>query len=348
MHSIKLRVRHNLIAFLLSSIVCISTTPSAFAADEQAPLRIQGTFIQLLSSHGEWHKDRWEALFTQFKELGLSRLVVQWSLYEDLAFFQTSDYRSVSHPPLENILALADAAGIDVFVGLYHDPNYWKNIDQGTDLVKPYLQHIRYHSTVLAKSLTPLLKQHASFRGWYISEEIDDISWQMQEKRHVLFEHLHLLSEYLHKLTPNEQVAISGFSNAATDPETFEIFWSSLLQVAPIDIVLFQDGIGVNKLGFRELPFYLRAMNNAVVANARDLMVVIEIFSQTEGIPLDNNPFLAVPAPLERIEHQLQVSSEYSEKNIAFSIPEYMNRQGSPEAQLLYEHYRSHLSSMAP
>lgn len=338
---------HTFTAPLLGLVIYLLMTSTVSAADEHPRLKIQGTFIQLLGEHREWPPAKWQSLFTQFKALGLSRLVVQWSAYDDIAFFQTSEYQGISPPPLETILSLADAAGMELFVGLHHHSEFWNKVALDANLVEVYLQRSRHHSTLLAERLEPLLKKHPSFQGWYIPQEVDDINWQTPNKRKVLFTYLNSLATQLHLMTPKKQVAISGFSNAAMDPETFEEFWSALLQAAPIDVVLFQDGIGVNKLKLKELPLYLKAMHDATSTNVRELQIVIEIFSQTEGPPLDNNAFRAVPAPLERITKQLRIAGQYSEKNIAFSVPEYMSQQGSAEARKLYERYLSYLLLLA-
>ena len=56
-------------------------------AEEPLAARLTGTYLQLWNDHGEWTEDDWQQLFGHFQALGLSRLVVQWSLYEGRAFF---------------------------------------------------------------------------------------------------------------------------------------------------------------------------------------------------------------------------------------------------------------------
>ena len=218
-----------------------STTATAAPA---SPLRFAGTFIQPLRTHGAWHAQDWANLFRYFKELQLSHVIIQWTVYDDLAFYPTTDGHQVPNPPLETILRLADEAAIGVYVGLVAESHYWAHMHQPLPQVEKYLGRLRSHPVSVARQLLPMVAQHPSFQGWYLPEEIDDTTWRTPDWRAVLSTHLHHLSAHLHRLTPTKRVALSGFSNGMLDPHAFETFWTNLLQRASIDVVLFQDGIG--------------------------------------------------------------------------------------------------------
>jgi hypothetical protein len=314
-------------------------TPSAAA--EAPPTRLGGTFLQLLRTHGAWHPQDWATLFRYFKELQLSYVIIQWTVYDEVAFYPTTADHQVPHPPLDTILRLADDAGMRVYVGLVAESQYWAHIRQPLPHVDKYLGRLRAQAVSVARQLLPLVTQHPSFQGWYISEEIDDITWRTPEFRAVLATHLHQLSAHLHTLTPTKSVALSGFANGQLDPHAFEIFWSGLLQAAAIDVVLFQDGIGARKLALPELSPYLRAIRQATQAHQRELMVILEIFEQVAGPPVDDQPFQAIPAGLERIRQQIAVSAAYTPTLIAFSIAEYMTPLGGPAAEGLFDQYKA-------
>jgi len=299
------------------------------------PTRIHGTYIQLWSYHDDWDYGRWRRLFYYFRRLGLKQLIVQWTVYDEADVMPGS----LKVGPLETILKLADDAGIRVLVGLGSGPNYWEKIQQPPESVKEYLKYKLQRSSVIAKELFPLVNKHGSFNGWYIPEEIDDVNWRNIKSRRVLFFYLRDLSAHLKKITPNQPVAISCFSNAAMSPSDFEKFWRDLLKTTKIDIILFQDGIGVNKLTFEKLPVYLEAVQKAVEKNDRQLQVVIEIFSQTNGHPVDQDDFQAIPASLSRIKRQMSLSSAYTSNIIAFSVPEYMTPLGGAKARQAYVDY---------
>ena len=266
--------------------------------------RLQGTFLQLTAAHGDWQPADWARLFEYFKELRLSQLVIQWTVYDDLAFFPTTAYRQAPHPPLSTIMQLADAAGLHVWVGLSHDPEFWDKIRRDPKLVEVYFRRVRLRDEAIARELAPQLQSHPSFKGWYITEEVDDVNWQEAPAREVLFAFLRDLSAFLHTLTPGATVALSGFTNARVDPKTLGLFWKELLGAAPIDTVLFQDGIGAEKLKLDELPFYLGALAQTSKALSRKMQVVIELFQQTSL-----KPYRAQSASWDRVAQQLKIAA---------------------------------------
>jgi Domain of unknown function (DUF4434) len=297
--------------------------------------RLQGTFLQLTEAHGNWQPTDWDRLFGYFKELRLSQLIIQWTVYDDLAFFPLEGSRQVAHSPLPTILQLADAAGLKVWVGLAHDSSFWEKIRRDPQLVEIYLRRLRLQAEAIAGQLAPQLQSHPSFRGWYITPEIDDVNWEGDKARAVLFTFLRDLSDFLHKLTPEAGVAISGFSNAHTDPKTFGRFWQGLLAATSIDTVLFQDGIGTGKLKLDELPLYLESLRQAVQGKSRELQVVVELFRQAQ-----ERPFRAQPAPWESVVCQLDLAARFATDGVlAFSIPEYMTPLGGPNADKLFKSY---------
>jgi hypothetical protein len=303
--------------------------------------RLQGTFLQLTAAHGDWQPADWARLFEYFKELRLSQLVIQWTVYDDLAFFPTTAGRQVPRPSLSTIMQLADAAGLQIWVGLSHDPEFWDKIRRDPKLVEVYFRRVRLRDEAIARELAPQLQPHPSFRGWYITEEVDDVNWQEAPAREVLFAFLRDLSAFLHTLTPGATVALSGFTNARVDPETLGRFWKELLGSAPIDRVLFQDGIGAEKLKLDELPLYLGALAQASKARSRQLQVVVELFRQASA-----KPFRAQPASWERVARQLKIAACYAPDGImAFSVPEYMTPLGGQEADNLFRAYRHYEKS---
>jgi hypothetical protein len=73
----------------------------------------------------------------------------------------------------------------------------------------------------------------------------------------------------------------------------------------------------------------------------RERLEVVESFTQVEGPPLDENPFRAVPTPIERLLRQLETASRYSSGHVlAFSVPEYMTPLGGEDAERLFREYR--------
>ncbi|HBR14294.1 MAG TPA: hypothetical protein DD723_01975 [Candidatus Omnitrophica bacterium] len=324
-----------LFTFLLSTQSC-ALNPSVTKSSQTF---LKGTFIQLLSAHQGWTKEDWEGLFAYLRQLKVSYLIVQWSVFDKLEFFNDGNNQSRVDAPLNFILNEAEKAGMNVFVGLELDPDYWNEIARDTSFVKNYLADMSHASKELADRLAPLVKKYDSFQGWYITQEIDDSNWRTFESQQILFDHLNDLGAHLHKLFPDKRVALSGFCNAEMTPGVFELFWDSLLKATPIDIVLFQDGIGADKLTFAQLPEYLASLHRATQINSRQLQVVVELFKQVTGNDTLSTQFAAEAAELERVQKQIMIDAAYGSDLVAFSIPEYMTPLGGPQAEKLFKEY---------
>ena len=298
-----------------------------------------------MSYHQDWKVEDWRRLFDEFKALQVSRLVLQWSVSADLAFYPTNTLQAGSCPPLDTILGLADESGVKVSVGLWHDPEYWKNIAGPAGLVEVYLRRAALRSVQICRELTPLVRRHPSFEGWYISEEVDDTSWNEPLRRKLILEHLSVLSADLRTGLPEAKVSVSGFSNARLDPESLAQFWSSALAGSSIDTLYFQDGIGTRKLELEYLPLYLGAVKRAAGGAGRTLGVVVEVFEQKAGG--DTAVFKAVPASLSRIDRQIELAARYAgDRIVAFSLPDYMTgAAGDAPRRLLEGYMRKYIAS---
>ncbi len=322
----------------LAAVVALVISSAAPAA--AAEPRLQGTFLQLTEAHGRWTRPQWESLFADLRALGLRRLIVQWTVHDDTAFYPSALHRSVPAPPLPVLLELADRDRVEVVVGLASDSRYWEAIARDARLVEVYLRRLRLRSEGVARELAPLVRGHVSFAGWYVTEEVDDVSWLEPERRLLLAGHLRDLTASLKRMTPGATVTVSSFSNAHCDPEALESFWKALLAEAPLDVVLFQDGVGAQKMDLVHLPLYLAAMERAVEGSGRRLGVVVELFEQVGGAPVDGGPFKAVPAPAARVMRQLALAAGRGRAGaIAFTVPDYMRAESGPRAAQLLEDY---------
>lgn len=330
------------LAFFVVAFAFALTAIAASRAEtgKDAPLRLGGTYLQLTAAHLEWREHDWVEMFQHFEALGLSQLIVQWSVYEDWHFYARPGAMAHDVLPIETVLKLADRAGMRVWLGLASEERYWREIAGKPDGLKTYLDDLRGRSVRIAEELIPIVGRHASFAGWYIPQEIDDLSWREREHRALLYAYLGGLSHALNALRPGASVAVSGFANGSLDPLALREFWISLLREATaVDTVLFQDGIGAGKLDLYELPLYTDAIRQATDATGRNVVAIVELFDQIAGPPLDEQHFAAVPAPLPRILQQLEHAHGYAPLVVAFSVPEYLSPKGGEAARTLYDEY---------
>lgn len=305
--------------------------------------RLAGTFIQLTAEHGTWQRIQWYELFLEFERLGLRHIVIQWTAYDDLAFFPSSSFRNVPNPPLEMLLQLADEFGFRVRVGLSHDSQYWREINHSPSVVQVYLGRRILAMREILPELLAVVRKHRSFAGFYVAEEIDDVSWQAPERQAVLFSYLRALRNELRRNYSPHSIAISGFSNAATSPRALANFWDSLFRTTGISVLLFQDGIGAGKLELPELRIYLEALRGMFDDSRRELWIVVELFQLEAGTNTATR-FQAVPAHLQRIKRQLALAAEYTTTSIAFSVPDYMSPSRGTQQGGLFNAYADDLN----
>jgi len=345
-----MRRLYKLIALSLLSVTAgmyVGSGAKAWAAgtQDQSP-KFTGTFLQLLpASHSQWTTTHWSTLFTHLKALGVEKLIIQWSVYNDSVAFPFEETLPVIGSELKTIMDLADRFKIPLYFGLNYDPAYWKRVEKDAPSVKFYLEKLGQKNTLLAKKLTSILHNHPSFGGWYITDEIDDVNWNNKDKRELIINYLKFLSHELHQLAPGKPIAISGFSNASLSPENLTQFWYEILTKTAIDDVLFQDGVGVNKLSIDKLPGYLDAVMQAAIFAHKNYHVVVEVFKQVSGDPIDNKPFKAIPASEERLQKQVKIASDYSPELFAFGIPEYMTPEMGDQARFLFEKFKIPIES---
>ena len=325
-------------AVTLSFAITATPAPAAprgeISYPEKRPI-INGTFLQLLEQNGNWERSRWESLFDTLGQLGVRQVVVQWMLHDSRAFYAGKTFGPVVRAPLETILELAQARGIEVYLGLAADSGYWGRIRQTPLRQQEYLERLRWKSERVAQEVAIIASRYGAFQGWYLPEEIDDLDWRSPQARGVLVQHLRRLGSFLKQLTPAGSIMLSGFTSARTDPDSYGEFWSTIFRETPVDILLFQDAAGTGRLPWELLPTYLKALRGAADANGKKLQVVVELFTEVSA-----DPFKAVPAPISRVRQQLRTAEDYATGGInSFSVPDYMLPEaGGAASGLLYDY----------
>lgn len=321
----------------------IATNPS-YGANSELPVIIDkqpvlsGTFIQILEQNADLSRPGLEKLFDAFQALGLRRVVVQWTLFDNKAFFVTTTFKQAKQPPLETMLELAEARGIDLYLGLAAESGYWEMIKQPPAGLKEYLNQLRWKSERVAQEIAVVAAGYGSFKGWYIPEEIDDVTWRSPESRALLYQHLKQLTGFIKKLTPSRPVMLSGFTSARMAPDAYREFWQTLLETTSVDILIFQDGFGTGTVPGELMPLYLKAVRQAADANHKKLQIVVELFTV-----LSESPFQAIPAPFTRMKQQLLLADDYATDGInSFSVPDYMLRTGDAAAAELLRDYQKY------
>ena len=311
---------------------------------------LDGTFLQLTRADALRPRAAWERLFADMAAVGIAQVFVQWTSADGVAFYAPSvaGAGSADVPPrpddvpmVDLVFALAERHGMRVWLGLAHDAGWWAGIDRARPAaeVEVFLARRRLANLAVARALAPSVVGRASFSGWYVPDEVDDRNWLGDERTALVAGYLSDLGRALEPLAPGAGIAASGFAQGWATPGQVVELWSTIAARAPLTLLLFQDGIGAGKLTLDELPDYLPRLRAAVEPHGERFGVVVELFAATS--PADGAGFAAVPAPLDRVERQLDVAwRESGGPVVGFSVPDYVSPFGGTAAERAYDAYR--------
>jgi hypothetical protein len=302
---------------------------------------LTGSFLQPLAHHAGWSQADWDVLMEDLAAVGVRNLYLQWTKLDDFTVFGEDSGDAVESALLDRVLRASAAHRVNVWLGLLYSPAYWERVQRGPDQLAVYLQRHRVAVRELAGELQDRVGGHPAVAGWYVTEEVDDVNWWARDKRQLFRDHLRMLTAELRAIAPGRPVAISGFTSVTLDPSAYAELWRGLVAASRVDLVLFQDGGGVGSLQPAESDLYLRALAPAVRSAGARFGVIVELFTQHAGPPLDDAPFAAGPGELDRIREQIAVAADDADRLVGFSFPEYMSAGGGPAAARLYREYRS-------
>jgi len=301
---------------------------------------LTGSFLQPLAHHAGWTQTDWDVLMADLAAVGVRNLYLQWTKLDDFKVFDAAPGDAVEPALMDRVLRASAANGVNVWLGLIYSPTYWERVKRGPDQLAVYLKRHRVAVAELARQLQDRVGSHPAVAGWYVTEEVDDVNWWAQDKRQLFREHLQELTAALRAIAPGRSVAISGFTSTTLDPTAYAELWRGLVDTSGVDLVLFQDGGGVGSLSPAETDLYLSALAPLVRAAGAEFGVIVELFTQRAGPPLDDAPFAAGPGELDRIRQQIAVAADDTDRLVGFSFPEYMSAGGGPAAARLYRDYR--------
>lgn len=321
-------MRVGLSIFLLW-MALVPSTARALCGPAGAP---DATFYQPLAAHGERGAAEWDAFGQTLVQAGIQTIYAQWSILDGVALFPLSEsvnkeiyakhIKMADSLPLPGLLAMAGGSGIGVWIGLDLDPTFFRVHERNPDLLRVYFLRRELALEALLPDLKTLVRSSPAFRGWYITDEIDDLNWQDKARKTLLIEHFAKMTGLLASLTETPvPVAISGFSNGRTSPSVLADFWNSVLEESHIDRLLFQDSVGAGKLSVQESRLYRDALARKLDTR---LHMVVETFSMQKQNQDDNN-FVSIPTtPAEMSDRLTLAMGARVGRPVLFSAPEYL------------------------
>jgi len=225
--------------------------------------------------------------------------------------------------PVKRLLDAGEKNGVDIWLGLYLSErgqfNWWNAVNDNT-ITSQDSATFRYHverSVDLVRDLLEQYGAHPALGGFYYPIEIANLGFEKEENWPLLAWLLDSVATEVHKLS-NKQLAISPFFNVALTPaEEWGRMWDYVLANSAIDIIILQDGVGVEPHTISEISPFFAAVKNASFRNKKQFWGNAELFTNTSG---DRGNMQASPASIDQIRGQLEIMQYYTNTFVCFSF----------------------------
>lgn len=302
---------------------------------------VSGTFIQLNSQSAAYSTAQWKALLTRMRAVGIDTLIIQWTAEPPTLYFKDKDLDfKEQFDTIERLMEAERGIRFIIFLGLQNDPSFWKEITARDKALRDYFLERQAQNERIQAALLKIFGQQDDWAGYYIPDEIDDLSWRDPVRRHFLEDYLRGTIRSLREHDYYRAIAISAFFRVRTEPEVVVKNLVALTADIGLDYLLLQDGAGNNDPPEDVLGLYYRAILNIRQTHAPELWAVVEAFRQTSG---KGKPFAAQPARADDVTRQILAASGFK-RRILFSFPDYVDPERGAAARALYEILGSPLS----
>jgi len=300
--------------------------------------KLSGSFTQLWNSSGcacgQFTLQQWKDEFQKMKDACMNTFVIQYGVYNDLSWYSPSNLSFVNYKEtaLNKIFQAAEEKGIQIYVGLYFDEN-WNSANKS--LSSTYSNLLTKHEQVIDE-IYNLFGNSSSFKGWYIPQEINDLEWQNNPTKNLLFNWVQNVASYAHAKNASKKVMIAPFFNLWMPADLLKNWYSDFFTIATdLDQVFPQDGVGITlKNVYYDVPLFYSKIKEVCDAHSVEFGATVESFQQLTGWPIDNGTFSAQPADINRLSAQIYEAQSHSPIEIIQFEWAYMNNT-------LYNHYLS-------
>ncbi|PSV35730.1 MULTISPECIES: DUF4434 domain-containing protein [unclassified Photobacterium] len=205
-------------------------------------------FYQPLNQDYDISIKQWQHFGTEIKKLGVQNVVIQWTQYGNETFGE-------SHGWLAKRMEVLQDNNIKLWVGLYSDPNYFRQIHTDQTAQKVYLKQYfdKLHESYLQWRVW--LKVYANkVQGLYLPLELSDYDFKTPAQREQLAE---ILAQQV-KLY-DQPLMISLYLSGELPQKQIKLWTEQLTNLGLI--VYVQNGAGTQALSADERHAYLNDLD---------------------------------------------------------------------------------------
>jgi hypothetical protein len=270
---------------------------------------INGSFIQLWNDVGckcgSWTKERWEEELDKMEQLCIDELIIQYSAYENVAWYNQSKQNFIEWKfnALNHIFDAAQGKNIKIVLGTFFSES-WNHDDKS--LHQTY-DKITNKNQLIINEIATNFGNHPNFGGWYIPQEINDLEWQVNPQKNLLFNWLNQTANIIRNVS-DKKITIAPFFNLWQPADVILNWYKDLHTNAPnINEIALQVGVGIGlkKINYH-IPLYYNPLKEFFNTTNTQIGITIENFEQTSGWPLDNGNFTAKTASIDRFKNQIE------------------------------------------
>ncbi len=282
--------------------------------------------------------EQWVAMIEDIAGLGMEYLVLMCSALDVKTFYKSElfeEYPITCKNLLGLTLETCDRLNLKAFVS--NDcVGAWQYPDNM--ITDPEICRRR---AAITEEIAGLFGHHKSFYGWYWTNEAEIYPYYKEE----FIKYVNINSEMAHRLTPGKKTLIAPYGTFRVKTDDTYLDQLSRLDV---DIIAYQDEIGVRKSNIEWTPKYFESLRKAHDKVGRSkIWADMEVF-QFEG-PIYTSALL--PAPFERIKAQLHGIQDFVDEVMIFEYPGLFSRPGSiasmgKSQEKLYTDYKAYLDSI--
>ena len=280
--------------------------------------------------------DQWREKVKEISEVGFEYLVLQEVAIDGKAIYPSKyapQYKLGCSDPLEAVLAAGDEFGIKFFLS----NDFWNDCQKGDFLMTdPGVKKMRNKTM---EEITKKYGHHSCLYGWYFPNE----SYLMPYFEDKFIKYMNECAHVAKSLMPESVNLIAPYNIKA---EKSDDFFVKQLEKMNIEIIAYQDGVGVNSNRVGETAKYFENLFKAhQKASRARIWADMEVFYFEEGTK--NN---LLPADFNtRILKQMEDISPFVDKILIYQYLGCMNKPNSKayaghrnqESVRLYNQYKN-------